>query len=129
MSNSWLRRVGQVSLLWAGMVLAAWPILAQTSNQANPEKPPAQRAPVVVGGKTLFYVQERVYSFSPEDRAKAITERVQRLYRDPKVSLDAIRVEDQETATEVAAGDMVIMTVTDRDAKAAGRGRQELANQ
>jgi small-conductance mechanosensitive channel len=129
MNISWLRGVGRIFLVWSGMVLATWPILAQTSNRTSPEQAPVQRAPVVLSGKTLFYVQERVYSFSPEDRAKAITERIQRLYRNPQISLDAIRVEDQETATEIVAGDMVIMTVTDNDAKAAGRGRQELANQ
>ncbi len=129
MSNSWLRHVGQVSLLWGGIVLAAWPAYAQTPDQGTPEQPPPQKAPVVVRGKTLFYVQERVYSFSPEDRARAITERLQRLYRDPSVSLDAIQVEDQESATEIVLGDQVIMTVTDRDAQAAGRSRLELANE
>lgn len=128
MSNSWLSRVGQISLLWAGILLAGWPGYPQTSSQASPAAAP-QKAPVVLGGRTLFYVQERVYSFSPEDRAKAITERIRRLSRNPRVSLDAIHVEDQEMATEIALGDTVIMTVTDRDAHAAGRPRQELANQ
>jgi small-conductance mechanosensitive channel len=102
--------------------------------QALPEPSPAQtagqgKAPVVVEGKTLFYVQERVYSFSPSDRARAIAERIQRIYKEPRFSLNAIHVEDEETTTDIVADDLIVMAVTERDARAAGRSRRELAQE
>jgi small-conductance mechanosensitive channel len=87
------------------------------------------KAPVVVEGKTLFYVQERVYSFSPADRARAIAERIQRIYKEPRRSMNAIHVEDEETTTDIVVDDLIVMAVTDRDAYAAGRSRKELAKE
>jgi small-conductance mechanosensitive channel len=103
-------------------------------SQASPEPLPAQtagqnKAPVVVGDKTLFYVEERVYSFSPADRARMIAERIQRLYKEPRFSLDAIHVEDEDTTTDIVADDLIVMAVTERDARAAGRSRRELAQE
>jgi hypothetical protein len=103
-------------------------------SQAVPAPLPVQTAgksksPVVVGGKTLFYVEERVYSFSPADRARAIAERIQKIYKERQFSLNSIHVEDEETTTDVVANDTIIMAVTDRDAHAAGRGRKELAQE
>jgi len=121
-------------MLLAALSLGAGWAFGQTPS--TPEPAPAQapakevtKAPVIVKGKTLFTVQERVYSFSPEDRAKAIAERIRKLYEDPRVSIDSVRVEDQETTTDIVADDLVIMAVTDRDALAAGRSRLELAKE
>jgi small-conductance mechanosensitive channel len=85
------------------------------------------RAAVTVRGHTLFYVQEKVLSFSPEDRARTIATRIERLYRDPLAAHDSIAVVEGDGASDVVAGDLVIMSVTERDALAAGRPRAELA--
>ena len=57
---------------------------AQTPPAPTPPAPPATTlpatavgAPVIVDGRTLFYVPSRMFTFSPEDRARAIAERVQ----------------------------------------------------
>jgi small-conductance mechanosensitive channel len=95
-----------------------------------PAQEPAQKkAPVVVGGKTLFYVEERILSFSPADRARAIAERIKKLHSEPPSLLKAIHVEEIETTSEIMAGDLVIMAITESDARAAGRSRQELAQE
>jgi small-conductance mechanosensitive channel len=98
--------------------------VATTQDTEGP--PPAA---VTVRGQTLFYVQEKVLSFSPEDRAQAIATRVERLYRDPLGARDSITVVEGDGATDIVAGDLVIMSVTDRDAAAAGRTRVELATE
>lgn len=90
-----------------------------------PEVPPG--AAVVVRGQTLFYVQEEVLSHSPEDRARNIATRIQRLYRNPLAFGDSIAVVEGEGTTDIVAGDVVIMSVTERDAAATGRPRAELA--
>ncbi len=95
---------------------------AQQTPQAEPD-----RAPVRLRGRTLFFVQERILSFTPEDRARAIAERLERLYKDPLSSVEAVTLEEGESTTDLVIGDRVIMSVTERDARAAGRSRQELA--
>ena len=86
-------------------------------------------APVLIDKNTLFYVPARVLSFSPEERAKLIEERIKRLLKDPLLQINSIVAVDAETTSEVVAGDTVIMTVTDDDARAAGRKRLVLAQE
>ncbi len=92
---------------------------------AAQQQPPG--APVMLRGRTLFYVQERVFSFTPEDRARTIAERLERIYKDPLSSIEPVMIEEGENASDLLMGDRIIMSVTDRDARAAGRPRQELA--
>ena len=119
----------------AVLMLAAG--LAHPAHAAPPVTPPAQvapaarptGAPVVVGGQTLFYVRARMFTFSPEDRATTIAERVQALSGQTPAQIRAVHAEDAETTTAIVSGDVVIATVTDADALAAGRARQELAKE
>jgi small-conductance mechanosensitive channel len=84
-------------------------------------------ARVEFDGITLFTVQERIYAFSPEDRAAAITKRIRDIAETGANSKVTIGVVETDVDSEIVAGDRVIMAVTDRDARAAGRTRQELA--
>jgi small-conductance mechanosensitive channel len=102
----------------------------QTSPGQNAAQPAvAAGAPVVAGGKTLFTVRERLFTFSPEDRAKTIADRVNWLSKQPLSRIRALRVADDGTTSAIGSEDTVIMTVTEADAKAAGRTRQDLARE
>jgi len=121
------------------MVLGAISLAAQAApsepkaarpESARPEvRAPAKpsQAPIVVDGRTLFYVQEREFSFSPADRAAAIDARIERLCRDASRDPASIETEESDESTDIVAGDVIVMSVTNRDAAAAGRTRQELA--
>jgi small-conductance mechanosensitive channel len=85
--------------------------------------------PVVFNGKTLFELQARILSLSPEERARLVEERLRKLAKSVFVETDSIIVVDSETTSEITAGDSVIMAVTDDDAKAAGKSRLDLANE
>jgi small-conductance mechanosensitive channel len=99
---------------------------AKTAAPAQTQKAPAP-APVVVDGKTLFYVPERVLSLSPDERARAIAERIQRLTEETSAEIKALKTVDQGSTTEIVSGETVIMTVTEEDGAAAGKSRQALA--
>ena len=120
--------------IWIVLVLfgfglcSAWSQEAPEPEQQPPTQEPVQ-APVVIGDQTLFSVRSRLYSFSPEERARAISERLNRLYRDNTISPDSIQVQEQEGTIEIIAGDLVIMAVTESDAQAAGMTRMALAQQ
>jgi len=117
-----------VSLSTAGAhsALAQQPGAPEPQDTTTQDTTPAG-APVAVRGQTLFFVRERVLSFTPEDRAQAIANRIESIYRDPFARFDSIAVVEGEGATEIVAGDRVIMTVTARDARAAGTTSSELA--
>jgi hypothetical protein len=95
--------------------------------KAEPAKPSG--APVVLDGRTLFFVREGVMSFSPEDRAGAILRRLETFLKDPFARAESITVMEAKTFSEIVAGGFVLMTVTDRDAAAEGKPRAELANE
>jgi small-conductance mechanosensitive channel len=95
---------------------------------AQPAKS-AQPAGVAVRlqGRDLFLVQERMLSFSAQERAQAISARIERLVMDPGSDRIPITVVDGEVSSDVICGDLVVMSVTDRDAQAGGQTRSALA--
>lgn len=110
---------------------------------AGPQQPTTKKLPptaaktgqslpegqVMLDGKPLFTIKARILSFSPEDRAKAISFRLAKLAHDPLFHVDSLKVLDSDTTSDVAAGDMILMSVTDSDAQAAGKPRLALAEE
>lgn len=86
-------------------------------------------APVVLNGDTLFLVQTRLGPFSPADRARAIVERLSRVVGDPMLADDSVVIADGAETADIVVGDIVIMSVTDADAAAAGMTRNDLARE
>lgn len=103
--------------------------LEQQQNAAVSGKVKSAPAPVSINNKILFYVRSKILSISPENRAEIITKRIEKLSNDPLFDINSITVSDAETNTDIAAGDLIIMTVTEDDAVAAGRKRLELAKE
>jgi len=105
----------------------ASPAAAAQTSAPTPAQPAG--APVEVGGKTLFYVPARMFTFSPAERATAIAGRVNWLSRQSAERINQLQIEDAETSTAIVSGDVTIATITDSDAKALGKTRQALAQQ
>lgn len=95
---------------------------------AAAQPPPSQvaTAPVVLQGKTLFQVPG-VLSFSATTRAEAIAKRITSVYQDVNAAHAKITVSDAERTSDVAAGDLVLLSVTEQDAELAGKSRHDLA--
>ena len=102
--------------------------LAPTQLQQAPSAQPAS-ASVLFSDKTLFTVHDKVGSFGPQERALAITERLARLAKDPSTRLDQIAISEGEQTSEIVSGEMIIIAVTDGDARPSGRSRQEVAHE
>jgi small-conductance mechanosensitive channel len=94
------------------------------NEEANP---PEGR--VVLDGKPLFTVKGKVFSFSPEERARLISDRLSKLLKSPLFNADSITTVNGETSTDIVAGDTIIMSVTDKDAISAGQARKDLARE
>ena len=94
--------------------------------ESTPATPTAE---VRFDGKVLFEIKERIFSFSPEDRARAITERIDALAKDSLLRLDEIQAIDSDEGAAISYRDRTIMTITDRDARVAGKPRLTLAQE
>ena len=94
--------------------------------ESTPVTPTAE---VLFDGKTLFEVRERILSFSPEDRARAITERLEALTKDQWLRVEEIKANDFDEGAAISYGQQIIMTITDRDARVAGSSRLSLAQE
>jgi len=77
-------------------------------------------------GHTLLTIQTWVGSFSPEARARAVTERLVLLSKDPRAKPE-LTTSDGENSTDILAGDLILLSVTDADARVAGMPRVALA--
>ncbi len=82
--------------------------------------PPVEKAPVRFEDRDLFFISNRVLSLSPKDRAEIISRKIRRIAKDPFVEPSGIATVTQETGVDIVAGDIVIMTVTEADARQVG---------
>lgn len=119
-----------ITLAFSFVLIVCSQIHAETSPTGQTEIPPviSTEAPVTINNRVLFHVQSKILSVTPENRAEIITGRIKKLSKDPLLDINSITVTDTETNTDISAGDLIIMTVTEDDAKAAGISRLELAD-
>ena len=83
--------------------------------------------PVVVGGRELFRLSTYVGSFSPADRAAAITGRIERLARDPMLRGFEVTVQPTDDGAAILCEGAILMVVTGADASVRGVSPVELA--
>jgi len=84
-------------------------------------------APVILDNRPLFSIATGVLSFTPVDRAAAISKRLLAVAQDRLLSVDQITLAEHETSTDVVLQDRLLLTVTEQDANVAGKSRQQLA--
>jgi len=101
--------------------------LPVTAPEQTPKQEKPKGSPVMLNGKMLFLVQERVFSFSPDERARAVAQKIRKLSKEPVDRINSVHVAESETVSEIVLDDWVIMTVTELDAKTAGGQRKALA--
>jgi small-conductance mechanosensitive channel len=85
-------------------------------------------APVTLNGKVVFQVRG-ILSFSAEARAAAITKRITDLSKDVTFDPRSLAVSDAEGTSDIVAGDLVLMSVTEQDALLANKPRHALAQE
>ncbi|WP_367185341.1 hypothetical protein [Rugamonas sp.] len=93
---------------------------------AAPARAADAGAPVIFHGSVLFTVRVPFGPFSAEQRAQTLLARLLRL-AEPAEADHRLVIAAGDTSTEILAGDTVLMVVTDADAAAEQRQRDELA--
>lgn len=84
-------------------------------------------APVVVLGDTILVVHAALGPLTPEDRAKAIAERLLRLEREGRPATDSLYLVNEEGHILIMAGERPLMSVLPGDAAVAGIALDQLA--
>jgi small-conductance mechanosensitive channel len=125
-----LRAIVLAFMFFAAVVSNSYSLsMPDQSKPAASEKikmPPGQ---VVLDGKPLFVITERAVSFPPADRARLISDRIARLVKAPLFHADSITTVNTEVTTDIVSGETVIMSITDKDAEAAGKTKEEMARE
>ncbi|MDR6843590.1 mechanosensitive ion channel family protein [Flavobacterium granuli] len=84
--------------------------------------------PVIPFRDTLFFVYNKIGSFNAENRANAITSRIELLYKDPFFSKDSLLLTKSDFGVDIVyKSDFVVMSVTDLDGKTMGSSNFALA--
>jgi hypothetical protein len=122
-----------IATLVGSATLMTWP--SPAAQAAAGESGPASRealeatestAAVELDGVVLFPVRGTT-SFPAEQRALAIHKRLVAVARDATVRLDAVRTVEADASTDIMAGDRILMSVFDADARLEGLDRQVVA--
>ena len=74
--------------------------------------------PVTLFQDTLFYIHQKIGSFTPKIRAKAISERIKVLYDDPFFNVDSLKIIPSDISLDIVyKNDFIIMSIIDSDAE------------
>jgi small-conductance mechanosensitive channel len=118
--------LGLTALLLMALTSAPLPVQAQVPTA---DVGPGQEAVVALAGRDLFRIQADIGSFSPEFRARVVSERIAQLAREPDIGLDQLNIVANEAAdtVDIRIGRTVLLTLAKVDAVAAGQSQMALA--
>ncbi len=105
------------ALFFAGEGQAA---KAGKKEQKKEAPAPMEKSPVRFEDRDLFFISSRVLSLSPKDRAEIISKKIRKIAKDPFIEPSGIATVPQEAGVDIVAGDIILMTVTEADARQAG---------
>jgi small-conductance mechanosensitive channel len=97
-----------------------------SANEREEEATLVDTALVSIDGQLLFRLRG-ISSFTAARRAEALTGRIVALARDSSIDPATLRILEGESATRILAGDQVVMSVYDADARIEGIRRSTLA--
>jgi small-conductance mechanosensitive channel len=112
------------------LMMAAPAVLGQTPSPAESSEDEAtlvETALVTVDGQMLFRLRG-ISSFSATRRAEVVAERIVALARDPTFNPATLNISEGETATRIFAGNQLVLSVYDADARVEGIKRRVLAD-
>lgn len=125
----------QFVLLLCMLLIPVFSVSAAPKDQKTSAVPvkavsaPTIEEPVLLDGKPVLTVATGVLSFTPAERAQAISKRLKSLADERLIAVDRINVVEAETTSDIMVQDMVLMSVTEADVKSAGKARAELAQE
>ncbi|KAB0239461.1 mechanosensitive ion channel family protein [Microcystis aeruginosa EAWAG127a] len=85
--------------------------------------------PVMLDNQELFTIRQGIGSFSAQERAKSITDRIEKIADDDVLSPEdlTIKIDPEDKNPSIILGDTVIATITSKDAKLHAVSQEVLA--
>ncbi|MFY7933359.1 MAG: mechanosensitive ion channel family protein [Microcystis aeruginosa] len=131
-ARGWMKKIGHTLLIFFVVLLLTLtsPLLGIAQNPTQPENK-IDGFPVMLDGKTLFFIRRGVSSFSAEERANAITRRIERIAQNDSIPIENLTIEQipDDNSLYLSVDQEVILTVTKQDAKAYRSTPELLAQQ
>jgi small-conductance mechanosensitive channel len=131
-ARGWMKKIGHTLIIFFVVLLLTLtsPLLGIAQNPTQPENK-IDGFPVMLDGKTLFFIRRGVSSFSAEERANAITRRIERIAQNDSIPIENLTIEQipDDNSLYLSVDQEVILTVTERDAKAYRSTPEVLAQQ
>ncbi len=131
-ARGWMKKIGHTLVIFVVVLLLTLtsPLLGIAQNPTQPENK-IDGFPVMLDGKTLFFIRRGVSSFSAEERANAITRRIERIAQNDSIPIENLTIEQipDDNSLYLSVDQEVILTVTKQDAKAYRSTPELLAQQ
>ena len=131
-ARGWMKKIGHTLVIFVVVLLLTLtsPLLGIAQNPTQPENK-IDGFPVMLDGKTLFFIRRGVSSFSAEERANAITRRIERIAQNDSIPVENLTIKQipDDNSLYLSVDQEVILTVTERDAKAYRSTPEVLAQQ
>jgi len=100
---------------------------AQATDEENPSEVVLISYPVTLFSDTLFFIEKRLASLSPKERAINISKRLSELYEDDFTNIENIKISPYGNYIDIICGEVVIMSVSEADAASHHLTNLELA--
>ena len=131
-TRGWMKKIGHTLVIFIVVLLLTLtsPLLGIAQNPTQLENK-IDGFPVMLDGKTLFFIRRGVSSFSAEERANAITRRIERIAQNDSIPVENLTIKQipDDNSLYLSIDQEVILTVTERDAKAYRSTPEVLAQQ
>ena len=102
---------------------------AAKQGQETPLETLGEVFPVMLDNQELFTIRQGIGSFSAQERAKSITDRIEKIADDDALSPEdlTIKIDPEDKNPSIILGDTVIATITSKDAKLHSVSQEVLA--
>ncbi|GCE58766.1 mechanosensitive ion channel family protein [Microcystis aeruginosa] len=131
-TRRWMKKIGHTLVIFIVVLLLTLtsPLLGIAQNPTQLENK-IDGFPVMLDGKPLFFIRRGVSSFSAEERANAITRRIERIAQNDSIPVENLTIKQipDDNSLYLSVDQEVILTVTERDAKAYRSTPKVLAQQ
>lgn len=131
-ARGWIKKIGHTLVIFVVVLLLTLtsPLLGIAQNPTQPENK-IDGFPVMLDGKPLFFIRRGVSSFSAEERANAVTRRIERIAQNDSIPVENLTIEQipDDNSLYLSVDQEVILTVTEGDAKAYRSTPEVLAQQ
>lgn len=116
------------SVLITFVLVASLTIIVSLSVHAQTTNSCQQSGVVCFDNQELFTIKANFYPYTPDWRAERITETIQNIANNYSISIDSIKVEEGYGTNNIMVEEIILVIVTDADARAARLNRKSLAD-